>query len=72
MRLRTFTLPEIGFVVATRGILGFGVGLLLSEYLSPRRRRGLAWTAAAIGVLTTIPAAMIVLDDERIVEVIEN
>jgi len=68
MKARTFTLPEIGFVVATRAALGTGVGLLLSQWLDARQRRLLAWTLVGIGVLTTIPAAMIVLDESRVVE----
>ncbi len=54
------SLPLFGFVVATRGALGVGIGLLLAGKLSPERRRALGRTLIAIGVATTIPAAMAV------------
>jgi hypothetical protein len=54
------TLPELALVVGTRGMLGAGIGLLLSQKLSEDRRTGIGWTLAAIGVLSTIPLAMLV------------
>ena len=54
------TLPELGLLVGTRGMLGAGLGLLLAHKLSEERRRGIGWTLAAIGVLSTIPLAMMV------------
>lgn len=49
--------PELGFIAATRAILGAGIGLLLADKLSrsSRRRVGLALVVA--GVLTTVPVA---------------
>ena len=49
--------PVFGFVVATRVILGVGIGLLVAERLGGRRRRRVGITLAAIGALSTIPAA---------------
>ena len=54
------TLPEFGFVVATRAALGAGIGLLASEKLRRGVRRNVGWTLVALGALTTIPAAMAV------------
>lgn len=54
------TLPELGLLVGTRGMLGAGLGLLLAHKLSEEQRKGIGWTLAAIGALTTIPLAMIV------------
>lgn len=57
MKQLKVSVPELMFVAATRGALGAGIGLLLAERLGKRRRRALGWTLAAIGALSTIPAA---------------
>jgi len=57
MRERRITLPEIGLIGVTRGMLGLGAGLLLSERFGRDRRIGLGWTLLAIGALSTIPIA---------------
>lgn len=51
-------LPTVGFIVATRGMLGAGAGLLLADRLGLNRRRRLGATLLAIGVGTTVPALM--------------
>ena len=45
----TLTLPEIGLIAMTRGALGVGIGLLLSNALEKQERRsaGLALLAVA-------------------------
>jgi len=58
------TLPELGLLVGTRGMLGAGLGLLLADKLSDDRRKGIGWTLAAVGVLSTIPLAMMVFGDK--------
>jgi hypothetical protein len=58
MRQRSVTLPEIALIAATRGMLGFGAGLLISERLSRNRRENVGWTLLAIGALSTIPLAI--------------
>jgi hypothetical protein len=60
MQTKTLTLPEIAFIAGTRGALGAGVGLLLSERLTSQARRAVGLTLVIIGALTTIPAAMAV------------
>lgn len=50
--------PTFGFVVMTRALLGVGIGLLASERFSPEQRRAIGLTLVAVGVATTIPAAM--------------
>jgi hypothetical protein len=52
--------PKLGFVVGTRGALAFGAGLLLSRKFSNSRRRTVGKSLVALGVLTTIPAALLV------------
>jgi len=58
-------LPELGLVAGTRGLLGAGIGLLLADKLSDERRKGIGWALIAVGVLTTLPLAMIVYDRRR-------
>jgi hypothetical protein len=53
--------PLLMFVVGTRAALAFGAGLLASERIPERVRRPLAFSLVAIGIATTIPAAMKVL-----------
>jgi len=59
------TLPELGLLVGTRGMLGAGLGLLLASKLSDDRRKGIGWTLAAVGVLSTIPLAMMVFGGRK-------
>ena len=54
MRKVKFSLPEIGIMVGTRGMLGAGAGLLLDDKVR-KHRRGVGWTLLSIGILTTIP-----------------
>jgi hypothetical protein len=49
-----------GFVVGTRAVLGFGLGLLLGDRIPRSRRKALGLTLVAIGAVTTIPAAVAV------------
>jgi hypothetical protein len=53
--------PVLGFVVATRAALGFGLGLLLADRFPEDRRRTLGLTLVGIGAATTIPAVLSVL-----------
>jgi hypothetical protein len=57
MRKLVLTVPEVAFIAATRGALGFGAGLLLSEKLNDKRRRKIGLGLLALGIATTIPAA---------------
>jgi hypothetical protein len=59
------SVPELGFVAATRGIGGAGIGLLVASALPPDVRRALGWTLLAIGVLTTVPIAASVISRQR-------
>ena len=54
------TIPELGLLVGTRGMLGLGIGLLCAHRLTRDSRRGAGWTLAAIGALSTIPLAWMV------------
>jgi hypothetical protein len=61
MNKLVLSLPTLGFVVGTRAALGLGIGLLLSGKMTGSQRRAVGMTLVAIGVATTIPAAMAVL-----------
>ena len=54
MRKVKFSLPKIGIMAGTRGMVGAGAGLLLADKVR-KHRRGLGWALLSIGILTTIP-----------------
>ena len=55
MKERGFTLPELGLVAGTRGMLGAGLALLVGDKLDARARRALGWTLFLVGALSTAP-----------------
>ena len=57
MRKLVLTVPEVDFIAATRGALGFGAGLLLSAKFNESRRRQVGLGLLVFGIATTIPAA---------------
>ena len=59
MRIKTLTIPEVAFIAGTRAALGAGVALLLADKLSASSRRAVGITLVAIGLVTTIPAALV-------------
>lgn len=59
------SLPELALLAGTRGALGAGVGLLLSDKLTEEQRKNIGWTLVAVGVLTTIPLAAMLLGRRR-------
>jgi len=58
MKKRKVTLPEIALIASTRGMLGMGIGLLLSSKLKKVQRQAVGWSLVMVGVITTIPLAM--------------
>ena len=58
MKTMILDAPVFAFVVATRAALAGGIGLLVSERLYAKRRRGLGTALVALGAATTIPAAV--------------
>jgi hypothetical protein len=58
MRTISVALPQFAFVVATRAMLGAGIGLLVSDRVPREHKRTIATALVAIGALSTIPAAM--------------
>ena len=57
--------PTFGFVVATRAMIGAGLGLLVSDRLGADRRRKVGATLLAIGAATTVPALIAVIRGRR-------
>ncbi len=60
MRSTELTLPELALVAATRGMLGAGVGLLVADMLTPETRRAVGRTLFLIGLVSSLPLAMLV------------
>ena len=55
MRYARLPIPELGLIAATRGMLGAGIALLLSERMSTKKRKKIGWPLLLIGVATTAP-----------------
>ncbi len=58
--------PELAMVVGTRGLLGAGLGLLLADRVDADQRRAVGWALVAIGVVTTVPLALMVLNRRKV------
>jgi len=58
MRDPDLSFPELMFIVGTRAALAAGVALLCSDRLSRSQRRSIGAALVAMGVATTIPAAL--------------
>jgi hypothetical protein len=54
----TLNFPTFGFVVATRVMLGVGIGLLVADRVPADRRRQVALSLLGIGAASTIPAVI--------------
>lgn len=61
MNKTVVTLPQVSLIAATRVLLGGGLGLLLADRLSGRRRRLAGWTLFLAGAASTIPLARMAL-----------
>ena len=58
MRKTVVTLPELGLIAATRGMLGAGLGLLFGDRLPESQRKAVGWTLFLVGAFSTIPLAL--------------
>jgi hypothetical protein len=61
MKTAELTLPEVGLIAATRGMLGAGIALLLADKLNQDQRKAIGWTLFVMGATSTIPLAIDVL-----------
>ncbi len=46
---------RIGLIAATRGMLGAGIGLLLSRKIPEKRRRKIGVALVTVGAISTVP-----------------
>jgi len=58
----TVTMPEVGLIAVTRGMLGAGVALLLADKLPRETRNTIGWTLFLVGAISTVPLARDMLD----------
>ena len=65
MKTHELTMPELALIAGTRGMLGAGIGLLVSDKLNKDQRRAAGWALVAVGAATTIPLLMNLLGDHR-------
>jgi len=65
MQKLVLNFPTFGFVVATRAMIGAGVGLLVSDRLGADRRRQVGAALLAVGAATTIPALFAIFRGRR-------
>ena len=65
MKTSELTLPEIALIAGTRGMLGAGIALLLSDRLDRGQRKVVGWTLFVMGAISTIPLAIDVLSKRR-------
>ena len=60
MKSVVLPIPQLAFVVATRAMLGAGIGLLVAGLLPAAKRRALGRTLIAVGAATTVPAVLLI------------
>jgi len=65
MKKITLSLPEVSLLAGTRAALGGGAALLLAERLTKEQRKSVGWALLIVGVITTFPLAMMVLNNRR-------
>ena len=65
MKSIVLPIPSFAFIVATRAILGVGIGLLASTRVPENRRRRVGAALLALGAATTVPAVMQVMRGRR-------
>jgi len=65
MKIQKVTLPELALIAGTRGMLGAGIGLLVSGKLNTDQRKAAGWALVAVGAITTIPLMMNLLGNHK-------
>jgi len=64
MKKHSLSTPQLMFVVATRAMLGAGIGLLAGRRLKSRAKK-VGLSLALIGAATTVPAARIAFGSRK-------
>ena len=65
MKEHKLKLSEIALIASTRGMLGAGIGFLLSNTLSKDQRRAVGWALVLVGAVTTIPLVMNIFSNDE-------
>jgi len=65
MRETHLSLPQLFLFAGTRGMLGAGLALLLSDRLTEAQRKAVGWTLFFVGAVTTVPLAFEVLGSSQ-------
>jgi hypothetical protein len=65
MNRTPLSIPEIGIIAGTRAALGAGVALLLADRLNNDQRQAIGWTLFAVGVITTVPIFVQLVNSQR-------
>ncbi len=65
MKKTRLTIPELSLIAATRVALGGGLGLLLADRLTRKRRTAVGRTLLLIGAVTTVPLGVLVFSRRR-------
>jgi hypothetical protein len=55
---KTIPVWELWLIAATRGVIGFGAGLLVADRLNKDKRKVLGWSLFATGLASTLPIAL--------------
>jgi hypothetical protein len=69
MKSLELNIPTLGFIIATRAMIGAGVALLLSSRIPPERRKAIGLTLLGVGAASTVPAILAIrrgLRNERL------
>jgi hypothetical protein len=62
MKRTPLSLPEIALIGGTRAALGAGLALIFGDRLSREQRQAIGWTLLGVGVVTTLPILLQVLN----------
>ena len=65
MKKLVLNVPTLGFLVATRAMIGAGIGLLVANRLPPKRCRTVALGLIAVGAASTLPGLVAVFRQTR-------
>ena len=57
-RLRDVKPRDLALIAATRGMIGFGAGLLLANKFNRERRKTVGWALLLSGLASTVPIAL--------------
>ena len=58
MREHRVSFPEVALIAVTRGMIGFGIGMLVAPRVGKEHRALIGEIFLAIGALSTIPIAI--------------